>query len=115
MRGAREETLRELAPHCEALVKAGAISRVRGGEAFPYEGTAVLLSRHAAMLTECELKYRPEEKEEVREKVRAACRGINGILSALKPQDKPQEPYCSTGSRQTASISGGCTNWLWTA
>nr|WP_315102931.1 type III-B CRISPR-associated protein Cas10/Cmr2 [uncultured Fretibacterium sp.] len=109
VRGAREETLRELAPHCEALVKAGAISRVRGGEAFPYEGTAVLLSRHAAMLTECELKYRPEEKEEVREKVRAACRGINGILSALKPQDRPQEPYfallVADGDRMGAAIS----------
>ena len=109
VRGAREETLRELAPHCEALVKAGAISRVRGGEAFPYEGTAVLLSRHAAMLTECELKYRPEEKEEVREKVRAACRGINGILSALKSQDRPQEPYfallVADGDRMGAAIS----------
>ena len=109
VRGAKEETLRELAPHCEALVKAGAISRVRGGEAFPYEGTAVLLSRHAAMLTECELKYRPEEKEEVREKVRAACRGINGVLSALKPQDRPQEPYfallVADGDRMGAAIS----------
>ena len=109
VRGAKEETLRELVPHCEALVKAGAISRVRGGEAFPYEGTAVLLSRHAAMLTECELKYRPEEKEEVREKVRAACRGIDGVLSALKPQDRPQEPYfallVADGDRMGAAIS----------
>nr|WP_314717097.1 type III-B CRISPR-associated protein Cas10/Cmr2 [uncultured Fretibacterium sp.] len=109
VRGAKEETLRELTPHCEALVKAGAISRVRGGEAFPYEGTAVLLSRHASMLAECELKYRPEEREAVREKVRAACRGIDGILSALKPQDSPQEPYfallVADGDRMGAAIS----------
>ena len=109
VRGAKEETLLELTPHCEALVKAGAISRVRGYAAFPYEGTAVLLSRHAAMLTECELKYRPEEKEEVREKVRAACRGINGVLSALKPQDRPQDPYfallVADGDRMGAAIS----------
>ena len=50
VRGAKEETLQKLVPHCEVLVKAGAISRVRGGEAFPYEGTTVLLSRHASML-----------------------------------------------------------------
>lgn len=109
VRGSKEETLRELTPHCEALVKAGAISRVKGYEAFPYEGTAVLLSRHAAMLAECELKYRPEEKEEVREKVKAACRGINGVLSALKPQDRPQEPYfallVADGDRMGAAIS----------
>lgn len=109
VRGAKEETLRELVPHCEALVKAGAISRVRGGEAFPYEGTAVLLSRHASMPAECELKYEPEEREAVREKVRAACRGIATILSGLKEHDRPQEPYfallVADGDRMGAAIS----------
>ena len=109
VRGAKEETLRKLAPHCEALVKMGAISRVRGYTAFPYEGTAVLLSRHASMLAECELKYRPEDREEVREKVRAACRGIDGVLSALTPQDRSQEPYfallVADGDRMGAAIS----------
>ena len=83
VRGAKEETLRKMAPHCEALVKMGAISRVRGYTAFLYEGTAVLLSRHASMLTECKGD----------EEARAACRGIDRVLSALKPQDRPQEPY----------------------
>lgn len=101
VRGAREETLRELVPHCEALVKAGAISRVRGGEAFPYEGTAVLLSRHAAMLTECG----DGDKEEAK----AACKAIAEILSRLRPQDRPQEPYfallVADGDRMGAAIS----------
>lgn len=109
VRGAKEETLRDLTPHCEALVKAEAISRVRGGEAFPYEGTAVLLSRHASMLAECELKYGSEEREAVREKVRAACRGIAAILSSLKEHDRPQEPYfallVADGDRMGAAIS----------
>ena len=101
VRGAKEETLRELRPHCEALVKAGAISRVRGGEAFPYEGTAVLLSRHAAMLTECE----DGDKEEAK----AACKAIAEILSRLRPKDRPQEPYfallVADGDRMGAAIS----------
>ncbi len=109
VRGAREETLRELTPHCEALVKAGAISRVKGYTTFPYEGTAVLLSRHASMLAECEPEGRPEEKEEVREKVRAACRGIATILSGLKERDRPQEPYfallVADGDRMGAAIA----------
>ena len=109
VRGAKEETLRELTPHCEALVKAGAISRVRGYTTFPYEGTAVLLSRHASMLAECEPEGRPEEKEEVREKVRAACRGIATILSGLKERDRPQEPYfallVADGDRMGAAIA----------
>ena len=101
VRGAREETLRELAPYCEALVKAGAISRVRGGEAFPYEGTAVLLSRHASMLAECG----DGDKEEAK----AACKAIADILSRLRPQDRPQEPYfallVADGDRMGAAIS----------
>lgn len=101
VRGAKEETLRELTSHCEALVKAGAISRVRGGEAFPYEGTAVLLSRHAAMLTECE----DGDKEEAK----AACKAIAEILSRLRPKDRPQEPYfallVADGDRMGAAIS----------
>lgn len=101
VRGAKEETLRELTPHCEALVKAGAISRVRGGEAFPYEGTAVLLSRHAAMLTECE----DGDKEEAK----AACKAIAEILSRLRLKDRPQEPYfallVADGDRMGAAIS----------
>lgn len=109
VRGVKEETLRELTPHCEALVEIGAISRVMGYEAFPYEGTAVLLSRHASMLAECELKYRPEEREAVREKVRAACRAIAEILSRLRPQDRPQEPYfallVADGDRMGAAIA----------
>ncbi|RRD64215.1 type III-B CRISPR-associated protein Cas10/Cmr2 [Fretibacterium sp. OH1220_COT-178] len=104
VRGAREETLRvetlrELTPHCEALVKAGAISRVRGGEAFPYEGTAVLLSRHASMLAECGDK----------EGANAACKAIAEILSRLRPQDRPLEPYfallVADGDRMGAAIS----------
>jgi len=109
VRGVKEETLRELTPHCEALVKAEAISRVKGYEAFPYEGTAVLLSRHASMLAECELEYGSEEREAVREKVRAACRGIAAILSSLKEHDRPQEPYfallVADGDRMGAAIS----------
>ena len=101
VRGAKEETLRELMPHCEALVKAGAISRVRGYAAFPYEGTAVLLSRHALMLTECG----DGDKEEAK----AACKAIAEILSRLRPQDRPQEPYfallVADGDRMGAAIS----------
>ena len=101
VRGAKEETLRELMPHCEALVKAGAISRVRGYAAFPYEGTAVLLSRHASMLTECG----DGDKEEAK----AACKAIAEILSRLRPQDRPQEPYfallVADGDRMGAAIS----------
>ena len=107
VRGVKEETLRELTPYCEALVEMGAISRVMGYEAFPYEGTAVLLSRHASMLAECELKYGSEEREAV--KVRAACRGIAAILSGLKEHDRPQEPYfallVADGDRMGAAIS----------
>lgn len=101
VRGAKEETLRELRPHCEALVKAGAISRVRGGEAFPYEGTAVLLSRHAAMLA--------EREDGDKEGAKAACKAIAEILSRLRPQDRPQEPYfallVADGDRMGAAIS----------
>ncbi|CAM1379254.1 type III-B CRISPR-associated protein Cas10/Cmr2 [Fretibacterium fastidiosum] len=109
VRGVKEETLRALEPYCGALVETGAISDVIGYEAFPYEGTAVLLSRHASMLAECELKYEPEEREAVREKVRAACRGIATILSGLKEHDRPQEPYfallVADGDRMGAAIS----------
>lgn len=104
VRGAKEETLRELVPHCEALVKAGAISRVRGYAAFPYEGTAVLLSRHAAMLAECEDGDKEEEA-----KAKAACKAIAEILSRLRPKDRPQEPYfallVADGDRMGAAIS----------
>ncbi len=109
VRGVKEETLRALEPYCGALVETGAISDVMGYEAFPYEGTAVLLSRHASMLAECEPEGRPEEKEEVREKVRAACRGIATILSGLKERDRPQEPYfallVADGDRMGAAIA----------
>ena len=102
VRGAKEETLRELVPHCEALVKAGAISRVRGYAAFPYEGTAVLLSRHASMLAECEDGDKEEE-------AKAACKAIAEILSRLRPKDRPQEPYfallVADGDRMGAAIS----------
>ena len=101
VRGAKEETLRELRPHCEALVKAGAISRVKGYTAFPYEGTAVLLSRHAAMLAEC--------GEGDKEEAKAACKAIADILSRLRPKDRPQEPYfallVADGDRMGAAIS----------
>lgn len=99
VRGAREETLRELTPHCEALVEMGAISRVKGYEAFPYEGTAVLLSRHAAMLAECGDQ----------EGAKAACKAIAEILSRLRPQDRLQEPYfallVADGDRMGAAIA----------
>ena len=101
VRGAKEETLRELRPHCEALVKAGAISRVKGYTAFPYEGTAVMLSRHAAMLA--------EREDGDKEGAKAACKAIAEILSRLRPQDRPQEPYfallVADGDRMGAAIS----------
>lgn len=101
VRGAKEETLRELRPHCEALVKAGAISRVKGYTTFPYEGTAVMLSRHAAMLAEC--------GEGDKEEAKAACKAIADILSRLRPKDRPQEPYfallVADGDRMGAAIS----------
>ncbi|NLL37960.1 MAG: type III-B CRISPR-associated protein Cas10/Cmr2 [Fretibacterium sp.] len=83
VRGASPKTLEYLKPHCEALVKASALSRVTGIRAFPYDGTAVLVSRHASLV----------EEAEGADEVRKACKSIAEILSNLPASKRPQEPY----------------------
>ena len=81
VRGAKPEKLEALKPHCEELVRLGVLSRAKGHEAFPYEGTALLPSRYGDMISDLDDADRALAEELCKEIIRTL--GVNA----------PLEPY----------------------
>ena len=96
----------ELKGFCDELVELGSLNRVRAkkGDAFPYEGTALLISRHDAMIKEAKDFNR----------ARDLCAKIEQYIEHSFPDerkhDRPQEPYlvflCADGDRMGATLAG---------
>ena len=93
----------EFKEFCEELIQLGSLNRVRAqeGDAFPYEGTALLISRHDAMIKEAKDPNR----------ARDLCAKIERYIeNSFAAPDRPQEPYlaflCADGDRMGATLSG---------
>lgn len=89
--GKMEEADREtILEACEELKLCGVLSAVGADfyEKFPYGGEALMRGRHAGMKKDAE-----NEGKDVTERVAEQCRKIVGVLSKLKPCDRPCEPY----------------------
>ena len=95
---------KDLKGFCDELIRLGTLNRVRAkkGDPFPYEGTALLVSRHDAMIKEA--------KDPVR--ARDLCARIEHYLDESFPKEsqKPGEPYlaflCADGDRMGATLAG---------
>ncbi len=101
-----ERNKRVLFSYCDDLVKDGVLSRVmdKAYQFFPYEGVALIPSRHAAMMAEF-----GEEKSPRKEEVENLCTEIASVINGLPLQEQPPEPYlaflCADGDRMGATLS----------
>lgn len=101
-----ERNKRVLFQYCDDLVEHGVLNRVMNKtyRAFPYEGSVLAPSRHAAMMAEF-----GNEKSPRREEVEKRCGDIAGVINNLPKKEQPPEPYlaflCADGDRMGATLS----------